>query len=367
MTTDPTISEESSLPNESNSPSEVGLPGAEPSDNALMTQLAAGQQQALVPLLVKYGPRVLNLASTAVDRAAAEEILQDVFVSAWRSAGTFDPARGTVRDWLLGIARNRISNELRRRGRRQDTTPTGDEAAWREASDAAPQPPDIVWQNFRRSALQEAVNALPPKQRQALSLAFFDELTHQQIASTLNVPLGTAKTRVRSALATLRTQLTPMMASLLTLLLLLSGVLYRQYQQSRQFDLEQRALWLVTSSDIVPLRMEAASGVDPKTHGTYRARPGQPLAVFTFSNFTPAATGQVYRVWARNSQGWLNLGVVPLDAAGNGRLVVENSALSTAPEQLEVTQEPSDRSANSPSDPPLISWPPVKQYREGMQ
>ncbi len=272
----------------------------EPSDEALMAQLAAGNQEAVVPLLVRFGPRVLNMAASAVDRPAAEEIVQDVFVAVWRGAATFDPQRGTVRDWLLQITRNRIANELRRRGRRPDLTTAADESAWSGTMDRGLEPPELVWRNFRRSALREAVDSLPPKQRQALSLAFFDELTHEQIASTLNVPLGTAKTRVRSALTSLRTQLTPMRASLLLLVVLATGlVFYRQNEQAKQFALEQRALWLVTSSDIVPLRLEAAAGVDPKTHGTYRARPGQPLAVFTFSNFPPAAAGHEYHVWTR--------------------------------------------------------------------
>jgi RNA polymerase sigma factor (sigma-70 family) len=334
---------------------------AEPSDEALMAQLALGNQEAVVPLLVRFGPRVLSLAAAKVDRAAAEEILQDVFLSAWRGASSFDATRGTVLDWLLGITRNRISNELRRRGRRPDMSAQGDEIAWANAADPSLEPPDLVWHDFRRTALRAAVDALPAKQRQALSLAFFDELTHQQIASTLNVPLGTAKTRVRDALTTLRTQLTPMRASLLLLLLLVTGMLVRQVQQSRQFALEQRALWLVTSSDIVPIRLEPTAGVDPKTHATYRARPGQPLAVFTFSNFAPAGPGQTYRIWARTAQGWLNLGSVPLDEVGNGRLVVENPALATAPVQLEVTLEPTDRTAQEPSDAArVLAWPAVQ-------
>jgi RNA polymerase sigma factor (sigma-70 family) len=333
----------------------------QPSDQSLVEQLAAGNREAIVPLLARYAPRVLNLAATAVDRAAAEEIAQDVFVAVWRGAGSFDPTRGTVRDWLLGITRNRISNELRRRGRRPDTITTADEAAWAGAADSGLGPPDLVWHDFRRAALRDAVDALPPKQRQALSLAFFDELTHQQIAATLDVPLGTAKTRVRSALATLRTQLTPMRASLLLLLVLATGLLYRQSEQSKQFALEQRALWLVTSSDIVPLRLEAGPGVDPKTHGTYRARPGEPLAVFTFSNFPPAESGHTYWVWAHTSQGWFSLGAAPLDPTGKGRLVIENSALANVPDQLKVTLEASHRTAKEPSDmPAVIAWPAIK-------
>jgi len=151
----------------------------EPSDEALMAQLAAGNQEAIVALLVRFGPRVLNLAATAIDRPAAEEIVQDVFVAVWRGAASFDPERGTMRDWLLQIARNRIANELRRRGRRPDMGKTSNEEAWTGAESREQEPSEFVWRDFRRTALREAVDSLPPKQRQALSLAFFDELTHE--------------------------------------------------------------------------------------------------------------------------------------------------------------------------------------------
>ena len=77
----------------------------------------------MVPLASRLVSRALNLAATAVDRAAAEEIVQDVFVAVWRNAGSFDPERGTVRDWLLKITRNRIANELRRRGQKLGIAP----------------------------------------------------------------------------------------------------------------------------------------------------------------------------------------------------------------------------------------------------
>jgi hypothetical protein len=138
-------------------------------------------------------------------------------------------------------------------------------------------------------------------------------------------------------------------------------MLVRQVQQSRQFALEQRALWLVTSSDIVPLRLEPVAGVDPQTHATYRARPGESLAVFTFSNFAPAGPGQTYRIWARTGQGWINLGNVPLDEFGNGRLVIENPAFATTPVQLEVTLEPTGNAAQEPSEAArVIVWPAVQ-------
>ena len=107
-------------------------------------------------------------------------------------------------------------------------------------ADRGPTADDNVWHDFRRQTLRAAVNALPAKQRQALSLAFFDELTHEQVAAALDVPLGTAKTRIRSAIESLRGQLTPLRASLLVGLFLMAGLMW-QHQQSQRLDQERRA------------------------------------------------------------------------------------------------------------------------------
>ena len=322
-----------------------------------MAQLAAGNQEAIVPLLVRYAPRVQRLAEAAVDSAVGEDIVQDVFVAVWRGADSFDAKRGALRDWLLRIARNRISNELRRRGRHPETSTAADETVWSGVSDSGPQPSEAVWHEFRRRVLRAAVDALPSKQRQAVALAFFDDLTHEQVATALDVPLGTAKTRIRSAIGMLRNRLAPIVASLMVLVLV-AGLVWHDLRKTRRLEQEDRALWLVTSSDVVPLRLEAAIGIDAKTHGTYRGRAGEGLAVLTFSNFAHAPSGREYRVWARVNDHWLNLGNVQLNAAGNGRLVAENQALADPPEEVRVMLEPVGGSSSSgPSGPPIISWP----------
>src|SRR5262249_52414920 len=152
---------------------------------------AGGDRETIVALLVRYAPRVMSLALASVDRPAAEEIVQDVFVAVWRNASSFDPARGNFRNWLLTITRNRIANELRHRGRRPDARASGDEGDWNSLVGNTPSPDEGVWLDFRRQTLRSAVDALPVKQRQALSLAFFEELTHEQVAAALDVPLGT--------------------------------------------------------------------------------------------------------------------------------------------------------------------------------
>ena len=92
------------------------------SDEELMGQLAAGRPEALGPLHGRYATLVFNLAARTLDRATADEVVQDVFVAVWRKAGTFDPARGSFRAWMLQIAHFRVINELRRRGRRPRAT-----------------------------------------------------------------------------------------------------------------------------------------------------------------------------------------------------------------------------------------------------
>jgi RNA polymerase sigma-70 factor (ECF subfamily) len=330
----------------------------EPTDEELLAQLAAGDRKKIVVLLLRYAPRVLSMASAAVDRAAAEEIVQDVFVAVWQGANTFDPARGNFRNWLLSITRNRVANELRYRGRRPDIQATNDEAVWTAVANANPSPEDNVWHDFRRQTLRAAVDSLPPKQRQALSLAFFDELTHEQVAAALDVPLGTAKTRIRSAVESLRNRLSPLKASLLIALFLIAGLMLHEYRQAARLGQEQRALWLVTMSDVVPVRLEALPGIDPKTHGTYRGRAGDALAVLTFSNFPPAPEGQEYRAWARREGRWVKLGSVALNAAGGGRLVAEDPSLATLPDEVRVTLEPvAGRPGPEPSGTSFITWP----------
>jgi RNA polymerase sigma-70 factor, ECF subfamily len=337
--------------------SDVASIADEPSDEALVAQLASGDREKIVPLLLRYAPRILGLASAAVDHAAAEEIVQDVFVAVWRGAGSFDPARGSFRNWLLTITRNRIANELRRRGSRPDQRTAKEEADLTSFADRGPTADDHVWHDFRRQTLRAAVDSLPAKQRQALSLAFFNELTHEQVAAALDVPLGTAKTRIRSAIESLRGQLTPLRASLLIGLFLMAGLMW-QYRQSQRFEQGRRALWLVTTSDVVPVRLEALAGIDPKTHATYRGRAGETLAVLTFSNFPPAPAGQEYRAWAWHGDQWTDLGGVPLDSAGNGRLIAEAPSLVKLPDGVRVTlQQSGGQSRQEPTGKPMVAWP----------
>jgi RNA polymerase sigma-70 factor (ECF subfamily) len=333
-----------------------GMPAAhDASDEELMAQLATGQQEALGPLYSRYAPLIFNLVAQSLDRAAAEEIVQDVFLAVWRRAETFDPERGAFRPWLLQIAHHRIVNELRRRSRQPQLEPDPEGLRLVNLPDREPEPAEEAWRAQRSEALQSAFEALTPAQRQALGLAFFEDLTHQQVAATLNLPLGTAKTRIRAGLQVLRGKLAPVVAALaLGGILAALGVRYQADQAALQRD--ERALALVTASDTQLIRLTAASGVPDATHGTYRGKPGATIAVMTFSNFPPAPAGRVYQAWALRSGTWTSLGTVQPDANGSARLIAEGPDLALPPEAIQVTPEPGVGGA-APSGPALIAWP----------
>jgi RNA polymerase sigma-70 factor (ECF subfamily) len=321
-------------------------------DEELMRQLASGRPEAIGPLHARYAPRVFGLAAQTLDRAGAEEIVQDVFLAVWRKAASFDPARGPFRAWVLRIAHLRVLNELRRRSRQPVMATATDERAGSILPDPGPEPAEAAWREHRRAVVQEAVSALPPPQRQALSLAFLEDLTHEQVAAFLDLPLGTAKSRIRAGLQALRVRLAPLIAAGLALAGLLAIVGLQQGVLRRH----ERALRMVTASDVVPRRLTAVPGVPATVHGTYRGRPGVALAVMTFSNFAPEPAGRVYRAWALFQGRWVALGNVHPDSRGSDMLVVEDPALAVPPEAVKVTLEPVG-AVSAPTGPTVIRWP----------
>jgi RNA polymerase sigma-70 factor (ECF subfamily) len=331
--------------------------GQEPSDEELMSRLSAGRRDALGPLHGRYALLIFGLAARSLGHAAAEEVVQDVFLTVWRKASTFDPARGTFRAWALRIAHLRVVNELRRRGRRPPVEADPEGAHLGNVPEPGPGPEEAAWRDHRRAIVRAAVEALPPHQRQALSLAFLEDLTHQQIADFLDLPLGTAKTRIRAGLQKLRVHLAPLLAAGLVVAGLLATALVREGTWRATQRREEAALRLVTSSDVVPRRLVAAPGTPAETHGNYRGRQGVALAVTTFSRFRPAPSGHVYRAWGLFGGRWHLLGVVSPDANGSALLISEGSHLATPPTALRVTLDPDTTTATSPSGPPVIVWP----------
>jgi len=314
------------------------------SDEALMLELRAGRREALAPLYRRHAPLVFRLAAQSLDRASAEEIVQEVFFAVWRGADRFDPARGPFRPWMVQIAHYRVLNELRRRSRQP--VPDGDDELASAVPDGAPGPAEAVWREQRRAALAAAFGELPEAQRQALGLAFLEDLSHEQVADALAVPLGTAKTRIRTGLQRLRRA--PQLA-MVALACLLVVVAVRLVREEGTLGRDERALGMLTASDSVNLRLGPAADVPAGTHGRYRGRQGATIAVLTFTNLPALPPGETYRAWVRHGTAWTALGVVEPDAAGSARLVVEHPGLAHLPDAVRLTRDPGDRI--------VVAWP----------
>src|SRR5216683_6184291 len=249
--------------NNGQDPASAARVDAKRTDEELMLELAHGRHEALGSLYSRHSRLVFYLALQSLERPAAEELVQEVFLTIWRGASAFDPEQGSFRPWLLRLAHWRILNELRRRHRGPQVQRNVDEEdeLFQHVLDQEPGPEERAFQKEHRRIVDSALEALPPKQREAVALAFLEDMTHEQVARALDVPLGTAKTRIRSGLQILRMQLAPIAASLLGLGLALVGFRYVQSQMA--FERDERALDQVTTSELVPLRLTPATAAVP--------------------------------------------------------------------------------------------------------
>jgi RNA polymerase sigma factor (sigma-70 family) len=173
------------------------------SDEALLAGMGAGDPDSAAGFVRRFQARVFGLTLSILrDRGAAEEAAQETFVRAWRHASAFDPRRGTVVAWLLTIARNTSINMLPRR--RPDPI---DPEVLLTLREARPGPAEDDRTSDVSAALAAALDGLPEPQRRALVLATFYGFTAAEMSDLDGVPLGTVKTRIRSALMKLRTDL----------------------------------------------------------------------------------------------------------------------------------------------------------------
>lgn len=157
---------------------------------------------AAAELYDRFAGQVHALARRLVrDEADAEDVVQEVFAQAWRSAGQYNAGRASVVGWLLMMTRTRAIDRVRARRSRPDMTP-GAPPDRLESLDA--QPSDVLLAAERAEQVKGALLELPAAQRRALELAYFEGLTQTEIAARLSEPLGTIKTRVRAALGALR-------------------------------------------------------------------------------------------------------------------------------------------------------------------
>jgi RNA polymerase sigma-70 factor (ECF subfamily) len=173
---------------------------------ALMARIARGDQRAFAELYDALAPTLYGIVLRVVrDPAKSEEVTQEAFVELWHQAARFDSGRGGVRGWAVMIAHrravDRVGSEQSRRDRqsRHVVAPAG----------APDSPADAVIESLDRDRARRALAELGDAQRQALELAYFDGLTHVEVAEQLGVALGTAKTRIREGLLRLRSLMEP--------------------------------------------------------------------------------------------------------------------------------------------------------------
>jgi len=170
------------------------------SDETLLAGLASGDAEAAAAFVRRFQSRVYGLAVTMLhDAELAEEVAQETFVRAWRHAATYDARRGRVPTWLLAIARNLAID----RARMRSPTPVDPDVIASELDLAHVDAVDVG----ERDRLRRAIGSLPDEQRRALVLATYAGRTAREIAELDGVPLGTVKTRIRSAMLKLRESL----------------------------------------------------------------------------------------------------------------------------------------------------------------
>lgn len=166
-------------------------------DARLVSAIRSGDEQAMAQLYDRYSSIVYSVALRILgDVGAAEDILQDVFMQLWRNPMAFDASRGRLPAWLAVIARHRAIDTLRKR---QPETDIADVTVSVQ--------PDMASEAERKHALEKirtTLGMMAAAQRSVLEMAFFEGLTHSEIATRTGEPLGTVKTRIRSGLLTLR-------------------------------------------------------------------------------------------------------------------------------------------------------------------
>ena len=168
---------------------------------ALVQSIAAGDELALHALYERAHRIVFTLAMRiTANRETAEELTIDVFHDVWRRASGYDPANGTVLGWVMNQARSRAIDRLRFESRKK-RNPDGD---MQPLAEVAADQHDVLELREQRESLCAALAVLTPDERQAIETTFFAGLTHAEAAARLNQPLGTIKTRIRSALHKLR-------------------------------------------------------------------------------------------------------------------------------------------------------------------
>ena len=166
-------------------------------DAALIARMRGGDGSALTAVYDRYSRVVYSVALRVMqENAAAEDLMQEVFLHLWRNADSFDGSRGSLGAWLAVVTRHRAIDQIRRRKEHVEI----DDSTFRsKVRTEDPTEHKILIERVRKE-----MAAMPPEQRKAVEMAFFEGLTHAEIAKKTGAPLGTVKTRIRAALMTVK-------------------------------------------------------------------------------------------------------------------------------------------------------------------
>ena len=172
-------------------------------DRALVARVTEGDGGALEALYARYGRPCYSLARRILaDEQLAQDAVQEVFLTVWRDAHKFDPARGAFSSWLLSMTHHKAVDAVRREENLRKRRTTAEVLEDRELD--GPQVHDEVWSTLRSQRVREAMQTLPEPQREALVLAYFGGYTQREIAGLTDTPLGTVKTRMLAGMRRLK-------------------------------------------------------------------------------------------------------------------------------------------------------------------
>jgi RNA polymerase sigma-70 factor (ECF subfamily) len=175
-------------------------PSTKYSEQELVAQLLQQNNQAFSYLYDNYSPALFGIICQIVpDKELANDVLQDVFINIWRKISSYDDSKGRLFTWMLNIARNAAIDKIRSRPYQDSlkNQPLAENVNSTAANSISPQVHDV--------GLKKLINKLREEYRVLIDLSYFQGFTHEEIARMQNIPLGTVKTRIRSALIQLRT------------------------------------------------------------------------------------------------------------------------------------------------------------------
>jgi len=174
-------------------------------DRQILTAVAGGSADALERLYDRYASTAYGLARRILAQPdLAEEVVQDVFAQVWRDANRYDATRASVAGWIVLLTRTRAIDRLRARRARPDQDRAVEPTATAPLVTGDRSPEQVAISSEDARAVRAALDGLPEEQRSLVNLAYYEGLTHSEIAARTGVPLGTVKTRLRTAMMTLK-------------------------------------------------------------------------------------------------------------------------------------------------------------------